>query len=99
MKPTVPPLALRTFVKVPTVKPWQIFVPLAIPNIVLTSDKLKVVGTDQVSIISLDGRYEIDKSAEFRFNPNQNHILRLLTVSGRLVIGKYYPVLGWVWVQ
>jgi len=76
------------------------FAPLPLPHVVLDGDKLKVTGDPAVSIVALDDGYVVDRSATFKkFEAGKPHILRLLTVNGRAVLGLYSPQRGWSYQQ
>ena len=63
------------------------FSPLAIPRVEFSGGEIKVVASPEVSIISLNGEYEINNKAEFKFDRTKPNILRILTVKGRSVLG------------
>lgn len=75
------------------------FIPLPIPNVSFDGPQIKIESDDNVSIVSVDDKYEIDRSASFDFDKNSNHIIRALTVKGRSVIGIYSPNGGFKWLQ
>lgn len=74
------------------------FRPLAVPALEIRGEKLRVTGAPEVSVISMDEEWYIDNSAKFHWDPASPHILRLLTVKGRIAVGTYSPeTKGWVW--
>ena len=76
------------------------FVPLAKPKLELETKDLKITADDVVSIISLDDKYKVKNEGSFKFDPNTNHIIRILTVKGRSVIGFYNSVIKkWILLQ
>lgn len=88
------------------------FTPLALPSLTVEPgvefdgftfkhiERLKVLGDDNVSIVSMDSLYKIDRTATFPFNRNIPHVLRMLTVAGRSVLGFWDPKKGeWGWKQ
>jgi hypothetical protein len=75
------------------------FLPLPIPAIVQKDSKIEISGDENVSVIALDSDFKIDREAIFDFDPARFHVLRLLTIHGRSVIGEYDPVKGkWSWI-
>lgn len=76
------------------------FTKLPIPDIQINGNEIKVTANDAVSIISIDGEYEIDHEAKFDFDWKKAHVMRLLTVKGRSVLGFWAPGgQQWQWVQ
>jgi hypothetical protein len=76
------------------------FTPLSIPAVVLQDNKLKVTALGVVSVISLDDKFEFETEAEFDFDPNQDHILRTLTVKGRSALGLWSKTQQkWEWLN
>lgn len=76
------------------------FSPLAIPVVSLDGSSLKVEATDYVSILSLNGEYEMDYKASFKFDRTKRNILRAITVKGRSVLGVWNPEKQeWTWMQ
>lgn len=76
------------------------FTPLAIPEIKIKKDKIKIRASKSVSIIALDEQWDIDYKTSFDFDPTKPHILRLLTVKARFLIGIWDPGRQlWTWVQ
>lgn len=66
------------------------FIPLAEPSIEMDGDELICTADEAVSIIALNGKFEIDREATFEnFNRNVSNTLRLLTVGGRSAIGTW----------
>ena len=72
---------------------WQQygFIPLAIPKITVSESTLEVIGQDQVSVVSLNSKYEINSKAKFKFDPSKINVVRLITVKGRTVLGVWDP--------
>lgn len=77
----------------------KVFSPLNAPSVRLVEDKIEVVASRSVSVLALDDQYIIDFKGKFKFDPNRSHVLRAITVMGRLVIGVYEPSTGWEWLQ
>lgn len=75
------------------------FTPLPDPYTSIERGKIKVTADEAVSITSLDKKYEIDREGEFDFDQNKKHVLRLITVGGRLWLGVYDPGMGWEFLQ
>lgn len=72
--------------------------PLAVPAVAVTDGKLSVVGEPGVSFISLDDKWIVDRVASFDFDEEKEHVLRLLTVKGRVIIGAWTPAeRSWTW--
>lgn len=67
------------------------FGPLAIPVTELSGSKIKLTGAEQVSVVSMDRSYEVQSKASFKFDRNKPHIIRLITVKGRTVLGFWEP--------
>ncbi len=73
---------------------------LPMPIVEIDDDKIKVKGDPAVSILALNGKYEIDYKGKFDFDPSKQHVLRALTSAGRSVIGVWDPVKKvWKWMQ
>lgn len=75
------------------------FSPLNFPIVKDHGDEIEVIASDVVSVVSLDQEYEMDYKETFDFDPKASHVLRAITVMGRLVIGIYEPGQGWRWLQ
>ncbi len=77
------------------------FTVLPLPIIEFNGDKLKIKADKAVSIISMDAEYKIDYKTDFeKFDPNVYHVLRLLTVAGRSVLGEWdVDTKKWAWQQ
>jgi len=76
------------------------FTRLPIPSVQINGDSIQITADDAVSIISLDNEYEIDFEAKFDFDRKKAHVMRLLTVKGRSVIGLWVPGgQEWSWLQ
>lgn len=76
------------------------FTPLTIPMVKVGTDTIDVEARQAVSIISLNEEYEFDYDASFEFDRYGSNILRLLTVKGRSVLGKWDNIMQrWIWVQ
>lgn len=75
------------------------FSPLNFPIVKDLGDKIEVIASDVVSVVALDNQYSIDYKETFKFDRNKTHILRAMTVMGRLVIGIYEPGKEWRWLQ
>lgn len=67
------------------------FGPLAIPVVELSSSKIKLTGSDQVSVVSVDNDYKVASKGSFSFNKKESHVIRLITVKGRTVLGTWEP--------
>lgn len=67
------------------------FGPLAIPVVEFSGGSIKLTGSDQVSVISLDSKYKVDSKASFSFDRSKPHIIRLITVKGRTALGFWLP--------
>lgn len=74
------------------------FVPLPIPKIKIKNGNIEIEGDDNVSIISLDNKYVIDRKAIFEFDTSRKHVVRMLTVGGRLALGLWTPGKGFKWI-
>lgn len=80
------------------IKYAQDFAPLPAPSVRLDGNNLIVRGHVGATVVALDGRWLIDHKGEFdNFDRNKPHVLRLLTVKGRVAIGDYVPGEGWTW--
>jgi len=76
------------------------FTQLPIPVVKINGDKIEIIADDAVSIVSLDNEYEIDYEAKFDFDRTKPHVIRLLTVKGRSVIGLIEAGgQQWEWLQ
>jgi hypothetical protein len=76
------------------------FTPLAIPTVSYDKDRIIVQADPAVSVITLDRQAINNSDASFKFDRSQAHILRLITVKGRSVIGEFDPEKGqWKWMQ
>lgn len=74
------------------------FTPLSIPSLSLKDDGVGVEADPGVSIISLDNKFEIANEASFDIDWSKAHVLRLITVKGRLIIGEWDPIKKeWSW--
>lgn len=75
----------------------QDFRPLAIPSIKVEKRKLHVDAESGVTIVALDSKVEVDHKGKFDWDGSKSHVLRLLTVKGRTLVGEYEPGKGWSW--
>ena len=76
------------------------FTQLPIPKIEMDDDEITIVADEAVSVISMDDQYEIGHEVEFDFDKTKKHVIRLLTMKGRSIIGLWIPGNGgWEWVQ
>jgi len=75
------------------------YIPLPIPVVTLDKSTLRVKANKAVSIITLDKEYDIDYETKFKkFNATKPHVLRLITVKGRMLIGEWdVPEQKWEW--
>lgn len=74
------------------------FTPLPVPNLVHEGNKLEVKAGPGVSIIALDNGFEVSDEASFKIDWSKPHVLRLITVKGRLAIGEWDPAAKeWSW--
>lgn len=67
------------------------FSPLPKPVLTIEDGSLKVSGDENVSIVSMDSAYIVNREAAFKFDATKPHVLRLLTVKGRVVLCTYEP--------
>lgn len=67
------------------------FIPLPIPVVKFDGEKINVSADKNVSVIALDGSFKLDTSAEFKFKRQEAHVLRALTVAGRVAVGYWLP--------
>lgn len=67
------------------------FGPLAIPVAEMRSSSIKLTGSDQVSIVSVDDDHKVASKGSFNFDKREFHIIRLITVKGRTVLGVWEP--------
>lgn len=67
------------------------FGPLAIPVTEYSGGSIKLTGSDQVSVISMDSKYKVSSKASFSFDRTKSHVIRLITVKGRTVLGFWEP--------
>lgn len=67
------------------------FGPLAIPVTELSSGSIKLTGPEQVSVVSVDQTHKIASKGKFSFDRTEPHIIRLITVKGRTVLGLWEP--------
>ena len=75
-----------------------LFPQLPVPITEIDGSTLKVEADPAVSVIGLDVDNRVDNSAKFKFDPTVNHIMRLLTVQGRLTIGEWSATTrAWTW--
>jgi hypothetical protein len=74
------------------------FIPLPVPEIKFEKEKIKIVADDNVSVISVDNLYDIDRESEFDFDQSKPHVVRTLTVGGRLALGIWVPGKGFTWI-
>jgi len=73
---------------------------LPIPIIESNSRSINVLADGTVSIIAFDDQIEISNESRFRFDDTQTHVLRLLTVAGRTLVGDFDPQSGrWKWMD
>jgi len=75
------------------------FIPLSVPLVKYKGKKIQVIGQDSVTAISLDDQFDLDFDSKFKFDRSIPHVLRLLTVTGRSMIGVYRPEQGWTWLN
>jgi len=74
------------------------FTPLPVPNLVHEDKKLEIKADPGVSIIALDDSFKVSDEASFRIDWSKPHVLRLITVKGRLMIGEWHPdAKEWSW--
>lgn len=85
---------------------WQVwiydrlFTSIADPVTEIANHKLKVSSESSISVIALDNTYKISNNATFEFDILKDHVLRLLTIGGRNVIGLWSPQQGeWTWIK
>lgn len=71
---------------------------LAEPLVELVNGSISVVADPSASIISLDGLFVISNKAKFQFDQTKTHVLRVLTVKGRSILGVFKPGEGWSWL-
>ena len=64
---------------------------LPIPHVKFKRKRIYISAGPNVSVISLNNKYKIDKKGKFKFNKNRQNILRILTVNGRSRIGIWNP--------
>lgn len=69
------------------------FGPLAIPVVEFSKDKINITAGDNVTVISVDGEYALKQSESFAFDKNKPHLIRLITIKGRTVLG-YWDVIS-----
>lgn len=70
------------------------------PLLTQSDETLKVMSDQYVSIVSLDKHWKVGPEQEFDFDPGVPHFLRLLTVSGRVLVGFWSSQGGrWLWVE
>lgn len=78
------------------------FVPLSIPIVKVKKKffkrKLYVEAETSVSFIMLDYKHDVGFTGKFRFKEKEEHELRLITVGGRAVYGKYKNG-EWTWMN
>lgn len=75
------------------------FIKLAIPSVKI-GKKLEVVATSEVSVVGLDDKNYIKNEKKFKFKKDRDHILRIVTVKGRSVIGVWKASEAkWTWEQ
>lgn len=74
------------------------FIPLPIPVTEINENKIKILADDNVSVISLDDTYYIDREIEIEFDITKQHIIRILTIGGRLALGIWIPEKGFEWM-
>jgi hypothetical protein len=75
------------------------FSPLAIPTVEIAKGKATVKAENAVSIVSVDGEYEIRREHKFAFDEKKPHVIRALTTAARSVIGIYTPGKAIRWIQ
>lgn len=89
--------------KYPTRFTWQVwsysedFVPLPIPKVYFSNDTLVIEADKSVSIISVDNEYKITNKGKFNCQESKSHTLRIITVNGRVLIGKWDK--KWTWLE
>jgi len=74
------------------------FAPLPIPIVRHKNGKIEVEGDPSTSVIVLDDKHKFKTKAKFKFKKKDPHVLRLLTVKGRSVIGEWKKG-SWSWSQ
>lgn len=76
------------------------FGPLPIPVIQFFGNDIVVTGSDQVSVVGVDDDLRITNKGRFKFDQRREHIVRLITVKGRSVVGVWIPrVKEFQWMQ
>ncbi len=76
------------------------FKPLEIPSINWNGSKLCVKSEESVALLVLDQEKEVASKACFKANFRDKHQLRVLTSSGRGLVGEWNPeVKGWKWFR
>jgi len=76
------------------------FTPLPKPTIEIDGDEIDIEAHTGVSIVALDNLYKVHYKADFDFDPMKPHVLRLMTVKGRLLVGLWDPAdREWIWIQ
>ena len=87
----------------PTRLTWQVwsyrddFEPLPIPVVSFANDHINIKADKSVSIISVDDEYKIADHGSFNFRRDKEHTIRLITVKGRVLIGKWNQ--KWTWLE
>lgn len=74
------------------------FIPLPIPEIKFEKKKIEILADDNVSVISVDNQYDIDRKTSLSFDQSKKHVVRTLTVGGRLALGIWVPGKGFTWI-
>jgi len=63
-------------------------------------DEVEVRASENISIISVNDRFKVDQEHKFKFNPEGDNILRLLTVKGRSLLAVWNKEKKrWEWIQ
>lgn len=71
--------------------------PLPIPAVKIDGKKIIITADSAVSVIAVNDKYELSNEVKLDWKADQVNTVRLLTVSGRSVVGIWTPGKGWLW--
>lgn len=73
------------------------YIPAPSPVVSFDGDNILIEGEQAVSVVSLDGSYVVSNAMSAKFDRSTPHVVRLLTVGGRNILGEYDPDGGFEW--
>lgn len=67
------------------------FTPLSIPHVSVRDREIEIKAESSVAVLSVDSVWKVGNEAQFDFDESKAHVVRAMTVKGRLVVGEWIP--------